>query len=213
MVGLREEVVMSEEKKKGWIRGALDKIEAQADVMKESAEAQKKKQAANAAEAGSLVIQKTFGTRTIAIYDRGYVRVSTVHGLSGGFLPTTPYEKLLSIQYGERVQDRGSFKNAAYRLPGASKQQRSLDLTIATDRTVHTFTTEKEALSRDDKAGRALEAAGQAVLDSLGSSAAAPTASQPDPADQLKKLADLHAAGILTDEEFAAKKAELLGRM
>lgn len=39
------------------------------------------------------------------------------------------------------------------------------------------------------------------------------TAAPPDAMDQLRKLADLHAAGILTDEEFAAKKAELLGRM
>ena len=29
--------------------------------------------------------------------------------------------------------------------------------------------------------------------------------------DQLKQLGDLHAAGILTDEEFAAAKAKLLG--
>jgi hypothetical protein len=34
-----------------------------------------------------------------------------------------------------------------------------------------------------------------------------------DPAAQLEKLADLHAKGIVTDEEFAVKKAELLGRM
>ena len=29
--------------------------------------------------------------------------------------------------------------------------------------------------------------------------------------DKLSKLADLHKAGVLTDEEFAAKKAQLLG--
>jgi hypothetical protein len=29
--------------------------------------------------------------------------------------------------------------------------------------------------------------------------------------DQLQKLADLHAQGILTDEEFAAKKKQILG--
>ena len=28
---------------------------------------------------------------------------------------------------------------------------------------------------------------------------------------QLEKLGDLHAKGILTDEEFAAKKAQILG--
>ncbi|MEX1102382.1 MAG: SHOCT domain-containing protein [Actinomycetota bacterium] len=30
-------------------------------------------------------------------------------------------------------------------------------------------------------------------------------------ADALKQLADLHAQGILTDEEFAAKKKQILG--
>ena len=44
-------------------------------------------------------------------------------------------------------------------------------------------------------------------------------AAEPEPAaaapvidmEQLKQLGDLHAAGVLTDEEFAAAKAKLLG--
>jgi putative oligomerization/nucleic acid binding protein len=39
--------------------------------------------------------------------------------------------------------------------------------------------------------------------------AAAPAA--PDPIEQLKELASLKAQGILTDEEFAAEKAKILG--
>ena len=38
---------------------------------------------------------------------------------------------------------------------------------------------------------------------------AAPAA--PDPLEQIEKLAKLHADGVLTDEEFAAQKAKLLG--
>jgi hypothetical protein len=43
-------------------------------------------------------------------------------------------------------------------------------------------------------------------------SAEAPPAapSEDDQIDQLEKLGDLHAKGILTDEEFAAEKARLL---
>jgi hypothetical protein len=41
----------------------------------------------------------------------------------------------------------------------------------------------------------------------LGASGVAAT---PDPLDQLKKVAELHAAGVLTDEEFATEKAKLL---
>lgn len=38
----------------------------------------------------------------------------------------------------------------------------------------------------------------------------APVASAPSPLEQLKQLGELHQAGILTDEEFAAKKTSLL---
>ena len=40
--------------------------------------------------------------------------------------------------------------------------------------------------------------------------AAAPAPAE-DPIEQLKDLGQLHADGILTDEEFAAQKAKLLG--
>ncbi|MGZ4371762.1 MAG: SHOCT domain-containing protein [Gaiellaceae bacterium] len=32
-----------------------------------------------------------------------------------------------------------------------------------------------------------------------------------DPADELERVAQLHASGVLTDEEFAAAKAKILG--
>ena len=40
---------------------------------------------------------------------------------------------------------------------------------------------------------------------------AASAAPAVDPYEQLKRLGDLHAQGILTDDEFAAEKAKLLG--
>ena len=36
-------------------------------------------------------------------------------------------------------------------------------------------------------------------------------AAAPDPVAQLKQLGELHQQGVLTDEEFAAQKAKLLG--
>ena len=41
--------------------------------------------------------------------------------------------------------------------------------------------------------------------------APAPAAAEPDVATQLQQLAQLHEQGILTDEEFSAKKAQILG--
>ena len=40
--------------------------------------------------------------------------------------------------------------------------------------------------------------------------AAAPAAPEVDPLEQLKKLGELKAAGVLTEEEFAAQKAKIL---
>ena len=41
--------------------------------------------------------------------------------------------------------------------------------------------------------------------------ARAPAAAAPDPIEQLKQLGQLHEQGVLTDEEFAAQKAKILG--
>ncbi|HEY1357380.1 MAG TPA: SHOCT domain-containing protein [Thermoleophilaceae bacterium] len=38
-----------------------------------------------------------------------------------------------------------------------------------------------------------------------------PPAAAPDPIAQLKELGELHQQGVLTDEEFAAQKAKILG--
>ena len=52
-------------------------------------------------------------------------------------------------------------------------------------------------------------AARQAGTQPSGTEPSAPGLA-PDALDQLKKLAELHAAGVLTDEEFASQKARLL---
>lgn len=64
---------------------------------------------------------------------------------------------------------------------------------------------------------------GKAIVDlvrnrtSTGGAVAAPAAGAPasttDPMVQLKQLGELRDAGILSDEEFAAKKAEILARL
>ena len=48
--------------------------------------------------------------------------------------------------------------------------------------------------------------------------ASPPAAQQPQPAQEdtaatLRKLADLHREGLLTDEEYAAKRAEVIARL
>jgi hypothetical protein len=41
--------------------------------------------------------------------------------------------------------------------------------------------------------------------------AAAPAPAAPDYAEELQKLAELKAAGVINDEEFEAKKKQILG--
>ena len=59
---------------------------------------------------------------------------------------------------------------------------------------------EQQAVTAEDMGGQAPAAAAPPAAPAGGSDL-----------DQLQKLADLHAQGILTDEEFAAKKAQILG--
>jgi len=63
-----------------------------------------------------------------------------------------------------------------------------------------------DAVVSKTPAGANIMIGGQSLPDMMAQ--AAPT---PDPAEQLSKLADLHDRGVLTDEEFAAQKAKILG--
>ena len=55
-------------------------------------------------------------------------------------------------------------------------------------------------------AGANIMVGGQSLQDMMSQAA-----SQADPAQQLSQLADLHDRGVLSDDEFAAQKAKLLG--
>jgi len=51
------------------------------------------------------------------------------------------------------------------------------------------------------------------VAAGLSTATPLPEASAPDPMAQLRQLGELRDAGVLTDAEFDAKKADILGRM
>jgi hypothetical protein len=60
--------------------------------------------------------------------------------------------------------------------------------------------------------GDAFGANGEFIgMPAVAASQSAPAGGGDDALDKLSKLADLHKAGVLTDEEFASKKAQLLG--
>jgi Short C-terminal domain len=55
------------------------------------------------------------------------------------------------------------------------------------------------------------EAFEQGVTTAAPPAYAPPAPEAPDTLSQLKQLGELHASGVLTDEEFAAQKAKILG--
>ena len=118
----------------------------------------------------------------------------------------------------------------------AGQEGRKSFLTIATDKEIHTLTNQSSNgfISKSNKGhndvGLALEAAGNSVLGVVGDAVHKPVlephpASEPQPvvvsqaaagptlADRLRELAGLHNEGILSDDEFAAAKAKLLGEL
>ncbi|WP_210480976.1 SHOCT domain-containing protein [Naasia sp. SYSU D00948] len=201
--------------KPGFLGQAGDAIrKAQADREKRA------KESREAASAGDLVHRNFFGGYTIEIYEGGYVRVALL------MTQTTPYEKLRSVKHSFQVQDKsfGGRAAAGVMTMGlswlASNEKRVVFLTIATDKKVHTLQDTGDWTRLGDKAAMAVEAAAQAVLSGPMEQRTVPTKSSisAPPANanvlnQIKKLGELHAAGVLTDAEFSAKKSELLKRL
>jgi hypothetical protein len=70
----------------------------------------------------------------------------------------------------------------------------------------------RKAAKLADKEGDAANEARKGAEVQTGS-APSPTAATSDAADQIRKLAQLHDEGLITDEEFNAKRTELLARM
>ena len=80
----------------------------------------------------------------------------------------------------------------------------------ATAKVVSNRTQAKADAEREAQAAAAPAAAPAAAAPAAAPAAAAPAAAGDDMVAQLQKLADLKAAGVLSDEEFAAAKAKVL---
>ena len=73
---------------------------------------------------------------------------------------------------------------------------------------------DENAVIFDKKANQefaAMRDAIQAQIDAHYARASQPAVAAPSAADELEKFAGLHAKGLITDEEFAAKKKQILG--
>lgn len=110
--------------------------------------------------------------------------------LGGYELESFPYNNISSFEQGKNMMGH----NITFFASGNKVHMKW----IKTDKTLAQFT----------------ETVKKAMGSARTPAAAAPSsAAQPDVMDQLRKLGELRDAGVLTTEEFDAKKADLLARM
>jgi Domain of unknown function (DUF4429)/Short C-terminal domain len=114
-----------------------------------------------------------------------------------------PLASLTAVQF----RPSSTFRNGYVRflVPGSTERAGG-EITAASDENMVTFKRKRQA--EFDAIRERVE---QFITRKQAGSQ--PTTSEPDAADQLKKHGELRDAGVVTDEEFEAKKAELLKRL
>lgn len=157
---------------------------------------QKLAEAAKELEAyGIVVLELAFAGKSVRLYSKGYAQI---------------YFMRRSKAEIERI-----------RRVSAQTTGMSAVLTITTDSDTHVLRTSGKRQEDVDKVLK-WESTAQAILNDLATTKVTtqpPQSRQTQPprdggstlADQLQKLAELHKSGALTDEEFGAAKARLLG--
>ena len=208
-----------EEKKEGRFAqfGAAVKQKADEWETEKRAKAAKEAEAQEVAgaAAGDVVHKGSFGGTVVWVYSGGYVRIDDAAMTKWGMSDSARFEKLLSVKFTTMTRDKSSGGRAVGAVMSlglstfASNERIESFLAIVTDRKVH-------KLDCTRAAGLALEAVAQGVIDASRAAGAAQTAvatqgAAPTAAEQLRQLADLHKDGILSDDEFAAAKAKVLG--
>lgn len=157
---------------------------------------------------GKVISREFLASKTITFYEKGYVSVA----LFGSGTP----EKLIDITTNADVSKktglgRGIVAVASGGLNLVSSNMRGdINVTIVTDATTHLIHVSPPS-ETSLKTARKIEATGKGLLARLNSGGQPSSAPAADLASQIAKLVDLNKAGVLTDEEFSAAKAKLLG--
>jgi len=160
----------------------------------------------------SELIQNGVLMANVSIFDEGFVKVSgrteRLLGISG----ETAVAKKTGL--GRSLATLATFTTMAPGFNLLSPGQRGrISLTIVTDKRTLVFSTDQvhESAVRNYQK---LLGAGQAVLQQIQLRTIAESGNESAASDlgaQLKQISDLHAQGVLSDDEFAAAKGKLLG--
>lgn len=164
---------------------------------------------------GAVIAKETFSGKTVQIFQNGYVKVS------GPLSRNAPIERLISISDDANITKKsGLGRGLGFVATGglnmlSSNKRGDVYLTIVTDQQTHLLHVEAppawEMKAAKKLAGAALrvtpETENSPTTDqSVPPVGVPPAGSLVSPAERLRQLADLHAEGLLSDEEFAAKR-------
>ena len=193
--------------------------QAKADSKQAKVAARSEKQAAKAAEeranlekygkrVADETIQSGIWLSNISIYDKGYVKVSgryeKIRGISG------------DVQVSKKTGiGRGAVALATFgvNLALANSQRGRIHLTIVTDAQTHVFSTDQVSDSAI-KSYQNLLATGTAIMEMLRQQANLPASSSSSTegvTEKIRQLSEFREQGILSEAEFTAAKAKLLG--
>lgn len=175
---------------------------------------------------GKLMTDAVCAGKSVRLYEKGYVRVGGAIFRSGA-----AFERLLGISGSADVAKKtGLGRVAGFALTGGlnvmltPNKRGDLYLTIVTDVKTHTLHMSPPTKS-DMQALHKIVATGESILERLKSS---PETSSYDPSQQsaaensnrlgqeedilsrLKKLGELHASGVISDDEFAKLKSRII---
>lgn len=161
--------------------------------------------------AGKEISSDVLGGKFVKFYENGYVSVSAW----GGGTP----EKLIDVTTSADVSKKTGLGRAivgvatvGLNIGATSNMRGDIYVSIVTEATTHMIHVTPPSES-SVKTARKIEATGKGLLTRLSNSTSSPSVAA-IPADlttQLTKLVELHAAGVLTDEEFANAKAKIIG--
>ncbi len=163
---------------------------------------------------GDPVARGRIGVFVVELYGKGFVRVLTAQGSK----MVGEYEKLVAIDGSDSNVQK---KSAAGRAAGAvltgglnmlsSNVRGDLILVLVTDKKTHTISTQVPD-KYELEVFHTLRTSAQAILGANdGANADQASTESADTVSRIEKLAELHATGVLTDEEFSQAKRKLLG--
>ena len=187
-------------------RSAVKRAELEARV-----QARKDEKAQSLEAAGKEISSDLLGGKFIKFYENGYVSVSSW----GGGNP----EKLVDVSADADVSKKTGLGRAVVgvatlglNIGTTSNMRGDIYVSIVTEVTTHMIHVTPPSESAV-KAARKIEATGKGLLTrrALVSPSTSSVAGAQDIASQLSKLVELHAAGVLSDDEFSNAKAKIIG--